>query len=106
MTNNLAKLTDNTIMIQALKIAREFDLTTKAEAEELIHIYETHKGVPIANVLEQYKGTIRAYEGLLRVKASRGEQEPSVERSIGMWKQDVAQIEKAICMVTLPTNIN
>jgi hypothetical protein len=104
--NNLAKLTNDTPMIYARKVAREFELTTREEAIELIHIFTSNGEKNIEEVIDELKRCIKTYEGLLRVKASRGEREESVERSMAIWKQELKQMESAMKMVNTPKGVH
>lgn len=106
MTNNLAKLTHETPMIYARKVAREFEITNRAEAEELIHIFTDNGAKKVETVHDELKRCIKTYEGLLRVKASRGEREESVEKSMVIWKKELAQIEKAMRIVNTPKGVH
>jgi hypothetical protein len=106
MTNNLAKLTNDTPMIYARKVAREFELTTREEAIELIHIFTSNGEKNIEEVIDELKRCIKTYEGLLRVKASRGEREESVERSMTIWKQELKQMEQAVRMINTPKGVH
>lgn len=104
--NRLEKLVQGQPMIVARKLARDWDIQSREEAEEVLYIFTGNGERPIQEVYDGLRQCIKTYSGVIRINTERGQTEKieSLLRSMPIWKQEVKKIEEAYTYLN-PVNV-
>lgn len=94
MTYLTSVITEGMMLIEAKKILRESIIDNLVDATLVIQVFGQDK--PITNALEERRKVISTYEELVGLLGTNKQSVAGIGRSIEIWKEEIAVIEKAL----------